>query len=306
MRSVVVRIARGIRAGASRRAGRRIHARRPLDVRHAMFGRHLACYAAVIVKDVVRPKPLRSGSRALASLFTVGLLACDGSGNPTLAEQDGIYVSANDDGVECAALVDEGRFPADWVFGAMDRARDEHRIVQLFSHDPGKTVTPERLEAVLGGAEARGLRFYTYRELAEATEVPAGGGVVFSFDDWYTYDWIKVRGLLDAHGVRATFFVSDYDKFTAQQKIDLRLLADDGHDIEYHSTRHQDAPKYVAEHGMDEYLRKDIEPALAAMKADGYDPIVFAYPLGHRTEELDRVLLERFALLRATSDHCPR
>jgi hypothetical protein len=277
-----------------------------LDVRHAMVGRAPCVLCRSIVEDVVRPPLSRSGSYGLALVAAFGLASCGGSGERTLADQDGIYVSADDDGVECAALVDEGRFPSDWVFAAMDRARDEHRIVQLFSHDPGKTVTPERLEAVLGGAEARGLRFYTYRELAEATEVPAGGGVVFSFDDWYTYDWIKVRGLLDAHGVRATFFVSDYDKFTAQQKIDLRLLADDGHDIEYHSTRHQDAPKYVAEHGMAEYLRKDIDPALAVMQADGYDPIVFAYPLGRRTEELDRVLLQRFALLRATSDQCPR
>jgi hypothetical protein len=278
-----------------------------------MVGRARPVLCRAIVKDVVTSKRSRSGPDgvpgalvgALAALVALGLASCD-SGPPTLAEQDGIFVSAYDQGVECAALVDDGRFPADWVFGAMDRARDEGRIVQLFSHDPGRTVTRERLEAVLAGAEERGLHFYTYRDLATATTLPEGPGIIFSFDDWYTYDWIMVRDILDAHGVRATFFVSDYDKFTAQQVIDLRLLAGDGHDIEYHSTRHQDAPVYVAAHGMDEYLRKDIQPALEAMQADGYDPIVFAYPLGHRTDELDRVLLEHFALLRATSDHCPR
>jgi hypothetical protein len=61
-------------------------------------------------------------------------------------------------------------------------------------------------------------------------------------------------------------------------------------------------------HGLDAYLADDIDPALAAMRADGWAPIVFAYPMGHRTAEIDRALLDRegFALLRSVMRECPR
>jgi peptidoglycan/xylan/chitin deacetylase (PgdA/CDA1 family) len=205
--------------------------------------------------------------------------------------------------VACAALADDTRFSMDSVQGALRRAHDERRVVQIFLHDPGKTVSPGRLEAILSTATELGLRFVTYRELAAG--VPKGPGIALSFDDWYTHDWAQERPLFDSYGAQVTFFVSDYDGFGDKDRKELRSLADDGHDIEYHSTRHQDAPKYVREHGMAEYLAKDIDPALAVMRADGYDPIVFAYPLGFRTRELDVALLARFALLRATTDECP-
>jgi hypothetical protein len=244
----------------------------------------------------------RNVSCALAAL---GLLigACGNGDDPELVRHDEIFASASDDGVACSALVDNGRYSINSVLGALKRAHDERRVVQLFMHCPGMTTSQERVVSVLAGAAAEGLPFYTYRQLAAG--VPPGPGILLSFDDWCTDAWVTQVPLLAQYGAKVTFFVSDYDVFTDQQKLDLRALADAGHDIEYHSTRHQDAPADVEAHGMAAYLADDIEPALAAMRADDYDPIVFAYPLGRRTPELDTVLLGRFALLRATTVECP-
>jgi peptidoglycan/xylan/chitin deacetylase (PgdA/CDA1 family) len=86
----------------------------------------------------------------------------------------------------------------------------------------------------------------------------------------------------------------------------LHDLAADGHAIEFHGTEHLDARRYVADHGLDAYLADEIDPGLAAMRADGFDPHVFAYPFGAHTAATDRALLDRFTLLRTVRTTCPR
>jgi hypothetical protein len=42
-------------------------------------------------------------------------------------------------------------------------------------------------------------------------------------------------------------------------------------------------------------------PSIELLRADGFDPIAFAYPTGARTGEIDRALLEHVELLRAVT-----
>src|SRR5262249_34190693 len=126
------------------------------------------------------------------------------------------------------------------------------------------------------------------------------------FDDWFIDDWYAQRDLFRRYHATVTFFVTFYPSFTDQGKAKLRALADDGHDIEYHTTQHLAAPDVVADKGMNVYLRDEIDRGLDLMGADGYDPVVLAYPRGLRTADLDAVLLaQRFRAVRATTLHCP-
>jgi Polysaccharide deacetylase len=224
---------------------------------------------------------------------------------PDLALHDEIFaMPSRDRGVLCAGNADNIAFKLPSILDALDRARDERRIVQLFMHDPGGSVSVAKLEAVLAAADERGLRWVTNRELADGAE--EGPGIALGFDDWFIDHWYEQRPLFTRYHAKVTFFVTFYPSFTPQGKVELRTLADDGHDIEYHSTLHHDAPAMVAEQGMNTYLTEDIDRGLDAMRADGYDPVVFAYPRGLRSPELDSVLLDRrFRAVRATTLHCP-
>src|SRR5262249_2026843 len=137
---------------------------------------------------------------------------------------------------------------------------------------------------------------------------PREAGIAYSFDDASIDDWAALRPTLARHHARVTFFISKYDQFTPAQRQLVRDLASDGHDIEYHSTHHETAPGCGAARGPDASLADAIDPALAAMRADGIAPVVFAYPYGHRTPALDRALLDRehFQLLRSVMRECPK
>jgi peptidoglycan/xylan/chitin deacetylase (PgdA/CDA1 family) len=171
--------------------------------------------------------------------------------------------------------------------------------VQLFAHEPGRTVAWSTIDRVLAGARARGLASFTYAELAAGR--PAEPGLALSFDDDSIEAWTTLADRLDAAGVRATFFVTRYHRFTEDQRVALHALAARGHDIEAHGVAHLRAPAIVEDRGLDGYLADEVLPGLALLRADGYRPTVFAYPFGARTAELDRTLAEHFALLRSVS-----
>jgi len=244
--------------------------------------------------------PLFVRAALLAALITA---AC--SDEIEIDDHDEVYMKASSpDTVTCAASIEWAHVRARSIEGAMRRALRRGEIVELFAHDPDHTVPIEKIEQTFALATKHGLPFVTYRQIALGEA--KGASLAFSFDDNTIDDWYALRPLLDKYGAKVTFFVSKYPQLSDAQRAELQALAHDGHDIEYHTTHHEDAPSYVAAHGMAAYLADDIEPGLKAMIADGYDPIVFAYPFGFRTAELDDELLTRFALLRSVWHECPR
>ena len=217
-----------------------------------------------------------------------------------VADLDEVYYRGPGRRVVCAVNIDAsaGNDAASLAAG-LDRAADRGEVLQLYGHAPGRTVAEATIDAILAGARDRGLASFTYAELAAGR--PAEPGLALSFDDSAIEAWAGLADRLDAAGVRVTFFVTRYHLWTEVERALLRDLAARGHDVEAHSVAHLRAPDIVEDRGLTAYLADEVLPGLELLRADGYRPTVFAYPFGARTDELDRELLGRFAMLRSVS-----
>jgi len=241
------------------------------------------------------------------------LAASAACSRPPLDEIDEVFYDWDGRRVLCAANLDEAAGnELDSVRSGLARAAERGEVISLYAHRPGGTVSVERIEEVLDAADQLGLDFVTYDDLAAGG--PPRAALSLSFDDAHVDEWFGLRDAFDAHGARVTFFVSRYDRLSDARRDELRQLADDGHAIEAHGLRHLDAPAYVEANGLGAYLDDEADPSIDLLRADGYDPVAFAYPFGTRTGELDRALLERVALVRSVtfsvespliSDPCP-
>jgi hypothetical protein len=229
-------------------------------------------------------------------LALLGVAGCAQS----IAEVDGLFYDWDGRKVICAAGLDPvSRNSLESVFEGMERAVARDEVLMLYAHSPGKTVPVERIEAILGFAEELGLPFFTARELAEGGERRAG--VHLGFDDAAVDEWFEIRGMLAAYGARVSFYVTRYDGLGRERQDKLRMLRDEGHSVEAHSLRHLVAPDYVEEHGLRAYMNEEALPSIELLRADGFDPVVYAYPFGARTGELDRALLEHVKMVRAVT-----
>jgi peptidoglycan/xylan/chitin deacetylase (PgdA/CDA1 family) len=240
----------------------------------------------------------------MRALWVVVLLAgCDA----TLVDMDAIYTRGAPKFVMCGMTIDDKSSASlDAIGGALDRAQIDGTTLLLYAHKPGdqpnETVDPATVELALAGVVDRGMTFATYADL-DAGEVP--GSLALAFDDRSLENWTALRPTFMHYGARVTFFVSEYTFLSPEQKAMLRQLADDGHDIEYHSVHHWNAEDYVNEHGAEAYINDDILPSLEAMRADGYDPHIFAYPFGARSTATDDALRPLFRHVRAIYTTCP-
>ena len=78
--------------------------------------------------------------------------------------------------------------------------------------------------------------------------------------------------LIQAHGARVTFFVSNFHKLWPRHLALLRELQDDGHAIESHGHNHRHGPDYVEEYGLQAYIDDEVLPSLHAMRREGFTP----------------------------------
>jgi peptidoglycan/xylan/chitin deacetylase (PgdA/CDA1 family) len=182
------------------------------------------------------------------------------------------------------------------VLAGLDRARDRGEVIELFAHHPGRSVSWQDLEAILAGAQARGLQFYSYAELAEGA---SGPGIALSFDDAAIEAWFSGRELYARYGAKLTFFVTRFATWSEDGRAMLRTLAEDGHGVEPHGRYHYDAPQYVEDHGVAAFLREEVAPSIDALRLEGYAPTTYAYPYGKRTSETDRAILGLVPQLRS-------
>ena len=228
------------------------------------------------------------------------------------ADTHGAFYSWDGRKVHCAINLDTyARNDLESVITGLDRAKERGEVVELYAHDPGRTVTWEALEAVLAAIAERDLPYFTYADLARG--VTPGPGVALSFDDAYIDHWLEGLDLYSRYATRLTFFIAYYDKLTPDQRASLHELASRGHAIEAHSVAHLRAPSYVERHGLAAYLRDEALPSVDRLRADGFDVTTFAYPYGARTGELDRALLDHVQLVRSVAftwtsiaiDPCP-
>lgn len=214
--------------------------------------------------------------------------------------------------MHCAITIDTyGRNSLESIERGLDRALARGEVLELYAHDPGRTVSWSELEAVLEAITARDLPYFTYAELADPATSPSAG-VALSFDDAHVAHWLAGADLFARYGARVTFFVAYYDRLTDDARAGLRELADHGHAIEAHGMRHWRAPLYVEQKGLAAYLTDEALPSIEYLRADGYPVAAYAYPYGARTAELDRALLAHVPLVRSVAftwtgpaDPCP-
>lgn len=222
----------------------------------------------------------------------------------TLSEINSIYSRGADQPIVCGISVDnKNTVSNDAIAIGLDKAQAEHLVIHLYSHKPAGTVDESTIEQVVASAADRDLPFVTYRDLVDGT---ATSGLAFSFDDHDIRGWHALLPLFARYGARVTFFISAFTALDAEERRLLHELGAAGHGIEYHSTYHEDAEAYAAQFGLDGYIADDILPGLEAMRADGHDPRVFAYPFGARTGATDEAVLQHFALVRGSHFNCPR
>jgi len=234
-----------------------------------------------------------------AAIGALLLLGCD----TTLSTFDPIYSRGADHFVLCGQnLDDKNAVSSDEIAEALTRAKLDGTTLHVYTHRPGGTVETSTVEDVLAAAVERGVGFVTYEALT-AGEAP--GTVALSFDDHNIASWMAMRPLLAHYDARVTFFISAFTDLEDRDRAAIRQLADDGHDIEYHSVAHKNAEDYAGAHGVAAYVADEIVPALDAMRAAGYPTTVFAYPFGARTAETDAALAPYFVHLRAIRSTCP-
>lgn len=223
---------------------------------------------------------------------------------PDLDHDERSYSSAPPPFVLCSASVDDKyHVPAFEMEGGLVHAHDASSIIHFYAHDPGRTVSRDTIEDILMTASSLGLPFVTYDELDHHGR---NGGLALSFDDNSVADWTSIRPLLARYHARVTFFVTRYLGMTDDERAQLHQLAADGHDIEYHTTAHLNAVDYVVAHGLDAYIAHEIEPALTAMRDDGFPTRELAYPFGAHNAVIDAALEPYFDHVRAIRSTCPR
>jgi hypothetical protein len=234
--------------------------------------------------------------RALPSIAVaaLALAACTGRSRPEHRDFGPRFFGAGP--VQCSKGVDRGHeWNHDTLQASLERARDRGTVLHTFGHAP--TLDLESYAADFDWAAAHGVAMVTFRDLAAGR---TGAGWAFTVDDDEVDTWYSWRDLLRSHRAVVTFFVARYDQLSPDQRRKLHELAADGHDIEPHGKAHVDAVEYVAAHGLDGYIRDEVEPSAAALIADGYAPVAFAYPYGAHTQAIDDALRSRFRLLRTT------
>lgn len=134
----------------------------------------------------------------------------------------------------------------------------------------------------------------------DVTAIPVErGGLALTFDDHYVDNWFHYIDLLDSMGVKATFYISNYNKFTAVQKVKLHKLQDHGHEIAFHSTTHANFLKTAASDGCEKLIKEEVLDGLKLMNNDGFYPTTFAYPYGKHNDVLDKFMYKYFKSVRA-------
>ena len=147
-----------------------------------------------------------------------------------------------------------------------------------------------------------GLIFFTNfscKKTDTVSNVVDRGGIALTFDDHYIDNWYPYIDLLDSLGVKATFYISSYNKFTPAQKNKLRKLQEHGHEIAFHSTSHANFLQSASSGGCDKLIKEEVLKGLELMNNDGFHPTTFAFPFGKHNDVLDKLMLKYFKSIRA-------
>jgi hypothetical protein len=223
-------------------------------------------------------------ARTLAAIF----LICAGC-QVDVDEVDGVFYAWDNRRVQCTLEIDDdSNNSLASIETGLDRAKQRGEVLELLVHVPGTSITFQHLEDVLAAAQARNLPFVTYRDLGTITPT---GAVALEYDGTYMGAWLASQDLLARYNAHVTIFVTRYVRLQPDERAQIRMLADAGHDIESLSTNHLRGPQYVEEHGVEAYVQDEVRSSIEELERDGYAVNSYAYPFGARTDETDEAIL---------------
>lgn len=125
---------------------------------------------------------------------------------------------------------------------------------------------------------------------------PKKGGVAITLDDKNVDEWYSIRPLLNKYDAKATFFVSNLKKLTNDEVAKLLELRNEGHEIGVHGLEHLSVEEFLKTGGtVEEYVDREIKPAIDFMTKKGFKPNSFAYPGGSNTPASDEAILPLFS-----------
>jgi len=127
---------------------------------------------------------------------------------------------------------------------------------------------------------------------------PYKAGVILSFDDAYVDEWYEADQALKKYSWKATFNVCRIDSIGMPQIKKLLQMQKNGHEIAGHGYHHYNAVKFVQEYGINQYMNQEINPMITSLKKQSFQTTSFAYPYGERSEALDKVLSNKFRIIR--------
>ena len=207
--------------------------------------------------------------------------------------------------VLCSKTVDDGAVNDGLtkVGAELDYAAAHRTAALLHGHVPLSSISFGQLSCMLQLADERDIELVTFGEFVDgSTPRPA---LALSFDDDAIDAWYAVRNLFTSRNARVTFFVTGYGAWTDEQKGKLAELSAAGHDVQPHGTYHLNAVDYVAEHGIEDYLEREVLPSIAQLEDAGYPVHTYAFPYGATTDEITEAVLEYVPQVRVTRSACP-
>jgi peptidoglycan/xylan/chitin deacetylase (PgdA/CDA1 family) len=237
-------------------------------------------------------------TRAIVALVALAAIVLAAGCQTPVEAMDGAFYDWDDRVVHCSVEGDASTGNTiEELERGLDRAKERGEVFEVLIHRPGDTMTWADFERFLRGVNERGLAWVTYEDMANG--IPPVAGVSLQYDGTWIVPWLESRLLLQNYGARVTIFVTRYTRLTDGERAQIRMLADDGHDIEAHAVNHLRGPVYVEDHGLGAYIDLEVQPSIDALRADGYDVVSFAYPFGDRTSEIDRAVGTRVPLTRS-------
>ncbi|MFC1463094.1 polysaccharide deacetylase family protein [Verrucomicrobiota bacterium] len=128
-----------------------------------------------------------------------------------------------------------------------------------------------------------------------AGETGLGPGLVFQFDDgWPNWTEVIAPELKKAGGKATGFVCNQYVDSGRISVKQLRKLQDDsGWEIGSHCYHHLHAPRYVQKHGLDQWLKEELDASLKALRAMGLKVRSLAFPYNAFTPEVAAAAMKR-------------
>jgi len=161
-----------------------------------------------------------------------------------------------------------------------------HRVIPLPGWGHIEDVSEAKFKHDLDYLSSEGYTFLTTQDLARRAFDPDERNILITVDDGRVENFTAARPILNARGIRASFFVPTvaigWEKFMDWDQV--RQLVSEGHRVESHTVNHADLsdPELSDEEILDELVisKEALEEGLEGPEGGPYEVVAIAYPYG--------------------------